>query len=399
MHPFLGSLRAFRMSFDFDTVHPRLGTDSQKWQKYEGKDILPLWVADMDFRSSPAIIEALHRRVEHGIFGYARPTKATTEAIVNALQARYGWQIDPSWLVWLPGLVCGLNVTAQAFAQPGEQVLCNTPVYPPFMTAPRNSGRESVTVPLVLNSAARRWEIDFDTLERAVTPRTRLFFLCNPHNPIARVFRRDELERLAAFCLRHNLILCSDEIHCDLILDSLPHVPTGTLGGEIAARTVTLMAPSKTYNVPGLGTSIAVISDPKLRATFVRATAGIVAEVTSLGYTACEAAYRDSEPWRQALLAYLRANRDFIVEFAARELPGMKVEAPVEATYLMWFNVEALGLGDPIGHFEKHGVGLSDGFYFGAPRGKYVRLNFGCPRATLVKALQRMKAAVQAVAR
>jgi cysteine-S-conjugate beta-lyase len=384
------------MSFDFDTVHPRLGTDSQKWQKYEGKDILPLWVADMDFRSSPAIIDALHRRVEHGIFGYARPTKSEVAAVIDALARRYGWTIDPSWLVWLPGLVCGLNVTAQAFAQPGDQVLCNTPVYPPFMTAPRNSGRESVAVPLALSSAARRWEIDWDAMERAVTPRTKLFFLCNPHNPVARVFRRDELQRIGEFCLRHNLILCSDEIHCDLILDDLPHTPTGLLGGEIADRTVTLMAPSKTYNVPGLGTSFAIISNPQLRATFVRATAGIVAEVTTLGFAACEAAYRDSEDWRQRLLAYLRGNRDHLLDFTARELPGLKIEAPIEATYLAWFNCEALGLADPVGHFEKHGVGLSDGFFFGTPRGKNIRLNFGCPRATLDEALRRMQRAVQA---
>jgi cystathionine beta-lyase len=383
------------MSFDFDTVHPRLSTDSQKWQKYEGKDILPLWVADMDFRSSPAIIDALHRRVDHGIFGYARPTKSEVSAVVDALARRYGWTIDPSWLVWLPGLVCGLNVTAQAFAQPGEQVLCNTPVYPPFMTAPRNSGRESVAVPLALNSAARRWEIDWDAMERAVTPRTKLFFLCNPHNPVARVFRREELQRIGEFCLRHNLILCSDEIHCDLILDDIPHIPTGLLGGEIANRTVTLMAPSKTYNVPGLGTSFAIISNPQLRATFVRATAGIVAEVTTLGFAACEAAYRDSEDWRQGLLAYLRGNRDHLLDFTARELPGMKIEAPIEATYLAWFNIEALNLADPVAHFEKHGVGLSEGAFFGTPRGKNIRLNFGCPRTTLDEALRRMKLAVQ----
>jgi cystathionine beta-lyase len=384
------------MSFDFDTIHPRLGTDSQKWQKYEGRDILPLWVADMDFRSPPAVVEALHRRVDHGIFGYARPTKSEVEAVVAALKLRYGWTIDPSWLVWLPGLVVGLNVTAQAFAQPGDQVLCNTPVYPPFMTAPRNSGRETLTVPLALDSAARRWEIDFDAMERAVTPRTKLFFLCNPHNPVARVFRRDELERIANFCLRHNLLLCSDEIHCDLILDDLPHIPTGTLGSEIAARTITLMAPSKTYNVPGFGTSLAIISDPSLRATFVRATAGIVAEVNVLGYTACEAAYRDSEDWRQDLLTYLRGNRDFLFNFIARELPGVKIEAPIEATYLAWLNVEALRLANPIAHFENHGVGLSDGSFFGFPRGKNVRLNFGCPRATLAEALRRMKVALKA---
>ncbi len=389
------------MSFDFDTIPQRHGTDSQKWQKYAGKDILPMWVADMDFRSSPAILAALHERVEHGIFGYARPTASTVSAVTDALASRYNWSIDPAWIVWLPGLVCGLNVTAQAFAQPGEEVLTLTPVYPPFMTAPKNSGRVSVTVPFALNSSSvpARWEVDWEALERAVTPKTRLFFLCNPHNPLARVWRREELVRLGEFCTRHDLVLCSDEIHCDLILDpSLPHIPSATLSPELAARSITLMAPSKTYNVPGLGTSFAIISDATLRARFVRATAGIVAEVTTLGFAACEAAYRDSEPWRQDLLAYLRGNRDFLLDFLSRELPGLHVAAPIEATYLAWINVESLRLDDPISHFEQHGVGLSDGTFFGAQRGSHVRINLGCPRATLAEALQRIKAAVAALA-
>lgn len=385
------------MVYDFDALLERRGTDSQKWQKYPQKDILPMWVADMDFKASPAILEALHRRVDHGVFGYARPTVSETDAVVSALLTRYGWTIDPAWLVWLPGLVCGLNVTAQAFAEPGEAVMSCTPVYPPFMTAPKNSGREALTVPLVLRSSDRRWEIDFDALEDAVTSRTRLFFLCNPHNPVARVFRREELVRLSEFCLKHKLILCSDEIHCDLILDPLPHLPTATLGAEIGARTVTLMAPSKTYNVPGLGTSFAVISDPTLRSQFVRATSGIVAEVTCLGYAACEAAYRDSEPWRQALLTYLKGNRDFLLDYVAKELPGVSIEAPIEATYLAWMNVQSLGLTDPIAHFEAHGVGLSDGGFFGERRGMHVRMNFGCPRATLEEGLRRMKTAIHAI--
>jgi cysteine-S-conjugate beta-lyase len=311
------------------------------------------------------------------------------------MERRYGWKIDPSWIVWLPGLVVGLNVTAQAFAAGGEDVLTLTPVYPPFMSAPKNSGRHSVTVPWALNAAAPAWEIDWDALERAVTPQTKLFYLCNPHNPLARVWRRKELVQLAEFCERHNLVLCSDEIHCDLILNpELPHVPTSVLSPEIAARTVTLMAPSKTYNVPGLGTSIAIIPDAMRRARFVRASAGIVAEVTSLGFAACEAAYRDSEPWRQALLAYLRGNRDYLLETIARELPGIRVEAPVEATYLLWMDVSALGWSQPTARFEEHGVGLSDGAMFGAPKGSHVRLNFGCPRATLIEAMRRMKQAL-----
>lgn len=355
-----------------------------------------MWVADMDFKSPPAIIEALHRRVDQGIFGYARPIKSTVDAVVDAMQQRYGWTIDPSWIVWLPGLVVGLNVTAQAFAEPNDEVLTLTPVYPPFMSAPKNSARKSTSVAWQATAGSvGGWEIDWTALERAVTPQTKLFYLCNPHNPLARVWRRDELERLGEFCIRHNLVLCSDEIHCDLILEpSLPHIPTAVLSAEIAARTITLMAPSKTYNVPGLGTSIAIIPDNMRRARFIRATAGIVAEVTTLGFAACEAAYRDSEPWRKELIAYLRGNRDYLLDAIARELPGVRVEAPVEATYLLWLNVSALGLEHPTAHFEKHGVGLSDGTMFGSPKGSHVRLNFGCPRATLVAAIRRMKSAL-----
>ncbi len=384
------------MSFDFESSPERRHTDSQKWQKYAGRDILPMWVADMDFKSSPAIIAALQERVAHGVFGYARPVKSTVDAVVQAMEQRYGWRIDPTWLVWLPGLVVGLNVMAQAFAQPGDEVLTLTPVYPPFMTAPKNSARISIQVPFQLNAAAGRWEIDWPALELAVTPRTRMFYLCNPHNPLARVWRREELVRLGEFCMRHNLLLCSDEIHCDLILDALPHIPTALLGDDIARRTITLMAPSKTYNVPGLGTSFAIIPDATLRAQFIRAATGIMAEVTNLGFTACEAAYRHSEPWRQGLLQTLRGNRDLLIDFVARELPGVKIEAPIEATYLAWLNVSALKLTDPIAHFEQHGVGLSDGTYFAAPRGSHVRINFGCPRSTLTEALARMKRALTA---
>lgn len=386
------------MSFDFDHPPRRQGTDSQKWQKYGERDVLPMWVADMDFRSPPAIAEAIKQRADYGIFGYARPVKSTVDSVVNMLRERHGWEIQPAWIVWLPGLVVGLNVTAIAFADLGDEVLTLTPVYPPFLTAPKNSGRVAVQVPFVLNATEHKWEIDWPALEAAVSPRTKLFFLCNPHNPLSRVWRRDELLRLGEFCTRHNLVLCSDEIHCDLILDpTLKHVCTATLSPEIARRTVTLIAPSKTYNMPGLGTSLAIIPDATLRARFVRASAGIVAEVTSIGFAACEAAYRDGEPWRKELIEYLRGNRDLVLNFVRTELPGIKIAAPLEATYLAWLDVSALRIADPISHFEAHGVGLSDGAYFAARPGSHVRLNYGCPRATLLEGLARMKRAVDAL--
>ena len=385
------------MTFNFDTPPDRRVTDSQKWQKYAGQDILPMWVADMDFEVAPVITEAIRERVGHAIFGYSRPVKSTTDAIVDALGARYGWKIEPAWLVWLPGLVCGLNVAARAFADDGDEILSLSPIYPPFTTAPTNQERVPKNVPLALNTAARRWEIDWDALEAAVTPRTKAFIFCHPHNPVGRVWTRAEVARLADFCTRHKLVLISDDIHCDLILDpAAVHDPFGVVAPETAARTVTLMAPSKTFNVPGLGTSFAIIPDAPLRMLFTRATRGIVAEVNALGYVACEAAYRHGEPWRKALIEYLRANRDFLADFVGRELPGVVMEAPVEATYLSWLNVSALGLSRPTRHFEAHGVGLSDGVPFGARPGTHVRINFGCPRSTLAEGLSRMATALRA---
>ncbi|MFY9923058.1 MAG: PatB family C-S lyase [Opitutaceae bacterium] len=384
------------MTFNFDTPPDRRGTDSQKWQKYAGRDVLPMWVADMDFEVAPAIVEALRARVGHGVFGYARPVSSTLDAIVESFSARYRWQVDPSWIVWLPGIVCGLNVAARAFAGDGDEVLSLSPIYPPFTTAPRNQGRAPRSVPLALNAAARRWEIDWDALERAVTPRTKLLLFCHPHNPVARVWSRGEVERIAAFCARHDLVICSDEIHCDLLLEpGAEHEPFAVAVPGESGRLATFMAPSKTFNIPGLGTSFAVISDPGLRARFSKATAGIVAEVNALGYAACEAAYRSGEPWRRALIAYLRGNRDFLLEAVSRDLPGVRIEAPIEATYLAWLNVSGLGLANPVKHFEGGGVGLSDGVPFGAAPGSHVRLNFGCARSTLEEGLRRMKAALR----
>jgi cystathionine beta-lyase len=389
------------VSFDFETCPERRGTDSQKWQRYGDRDVLPMWVADMDFLSPPAVLEALRRRVDHGIFGYARPVRSTIDAVVGALDQRYGWRIDPAWIVWLPGLVCGLNVAIEAFSDPGDEILSFVPVYPPFLTSPPARGRVSVPVPLAL-SRAGRWEIDWEALERAASPRSKVLLFCHPHNPIARVWLPEEVARLSEFCARRGIVLCSDEIHCDLILDpARGHTPTATVApsGSGSPPLVTLMAPSKTYNIPGLGTSFAVIPDAKLRTRLVRASRGIVAEVNALGYAACEAAYRDGEPWRLELLAALRANRDHLLSELPRSLPGIRVVAPIEATYLAWLDVGALGLDDPVGHFEAHGVGLSEGADFGVRRGSAVRLNFGCPRATLEEALRRIRSALGAIAK
>jgi len=375
--------------FDFDSIIDRNNTGSEKWNKYKGRDIIPMWVADMDFRSPPAVIKALHDRVEHGVFGYTYPEQGLIDAVQNALVRDYGWQIDPDWLVWLPGLVCGLNVLCRAIGAPGDEVLTFTPIYPPFMSAPALTDHEVVKVPLLLE--AGRWIPDFEALDRAVTAKTRLLLICNPHNPVGRAWNREELLKFAEIAERHDLVIGSDDIHSELILDEgLRHIPIASLTPEIAKRTITLLAPSKTYNVPGMGCSFAVISDPSLRRQFRKAMGRLVPHVTALGYTTAEAAYRDGEPWRAALLDYLRGNRDLVqAEIAA--LPGLSI-THVEATYLAWIDARELGVDNPALFFEEAGVGLSDGADFGAPG--FVRLNFGCSRILLKQALERIKKAV-----
>ncbi|WP_224984034.1 MalY/PatB family protein [Geomonas agri] len=377
--------------FDFDEIIDRRGTASEKWDKYRDRDIIPLWVADMDFKSPPAIIKALHERVEHGVFGYTAPPQGLVQAVINSLQEEYDWQVHKEWIVWLPGLVTGLNVSCRAVGEVGDDVITFTPVYPPFMSAPPLSGRNAINVPLVCQ--AGRWGLDMEALEAAVTPRTRQLLLCSPHNPVGRVWTREELAALDDFAARHDLVICSDDIHAGLVVEpGMRHIPIATLSPETSRRTITLMAPSKTYNVPGLGCSFAVISDDALRRAFKKAMGRIVPHVNLLGYTAAEAAYRDGEEWRQELLEYLRGNRDLVEqEMTALGLPV----ARVEATYLSWIDLRHTGIEDPVVFFEEAGVGLSGGSDFGLAG--YVRLNFGCRRELLREALRRMKAAMETI--
>lgn len=375
--------------FDFDREIDRRGTSSVKWDRYANRDVIPLWVADMDFASPSCIVEALHTRASHKVFGYSLPPAGLVEALLRSLASDYGWVVEPEWLVWLPGLVCGLNVLCRATGGQGDEVATFTPVYPPFLTAPIFAERALVKVPLVLSRG--RWQADLDALERALTPRTKLLLLCSPHNPVGRAWSRAELSDIAALALRHNLIIGSDDIHAGLVLDQgAAHLPIAQLGPEVAARTITLMAPSKTFNMPGLGCSFAIISHPDLRAAFCRAAAGIVPHVNLLGYAAAQAAYEHGEPWRQALLAYLRGNRD-LVERTIAGVPGLSM-THVEATYLAWIDTRETGIPQPAAFFEEAGVGLSDGTDFDGPG--FVRLNFGCRRALLREALERMRQAL-----
>lgn len=371
------------MDYDFDLAVDRQGTASDKWDKYAGRDILPMWLADMDFKAPPPVLEALHARVDHGVFGYTNAPEELVEVTRSMLADSYGWQVEPEWMVWLPGMVPGLHIACAAVGADGDAVATFTPIYPPFLDAPARARRERVDVPLA-NAAG---DIDFDRLEAAITPRTRMLMLCTPHNPTGRVYDRSELERLAEFSQRHDLVVCSDEIHCGLILDAAArHVPFATLDPDSARRSITLIAPSKTYNIAGLGCSLAIIPDRDLRRRFRAARAGFVPGVNALGFSAALAAWRDCQDWHDQLIDYLRGNRDR-VQAAADDHPALEMHTPA-ATYLAWIDARGLMADDTAAAFERAGLGLSDGREFAAPG--FVRLNFACPRERLEEGLARL---------
>lgn len=389
---------------DFETFPDRRVTDSAKWLAY-GDDILPMWVADMDFKSPRPIIDALHARVEHGMFGYGKEPQELRELICARMARLHNWQITPDSIVFLPGLVCGLNVMARASGEPGSAIMVNTPVYPPFLSAPTNQDRRVNDVPLAVSQrhdgqgrAYLYYEMDFDAMQQQLDPATRLFMLCNPHNPVGRTYNQAERQQIVDFCLRNDLTLCSDEIHADLLLDGTQHTPVAAMGDEIANRTITLLAPSKTFNIPGLGCSIAIIPNAALRERFQKASSGIVPHVNVLGFTAATAAYRDCNEWVDELLVYLTGNRDYLFDFVKRELPQVDLTLP-EATYLAWLDLRPFGLDDPFAFCLKNAeVAVGSGKAFGSNGEGFIRLNFGCPRSMLAEGLERIASALKQVA-
>ena len=383
--------------FDFDrTIDRRTSplNDSVKWAKYGDQDVLPMWVADMDFAAPPDVLSALHQRIDHGVLGYPEVTSRVRDAVLLHLSRDLGWQVDPDWLVWLPGLVTGLNVACRTVGDTGDGVLTAVPIYPPFMSAPRLSDRRLQTFRLLPDPEGQTWIWDHDAMLAASDASTRLLMLCNPHNPVGRVWSREELLEIGDMAERHDWIICSDDIHCELVLErGVRYTPIASLSSEIAQRSITLLAPSKTYNIPGLGASFAVIPEAGLRRRFERVMAGIVPHINVLGYTAMVAAYTSGVPWRNAVLDYLRENRDVLL-LALKALPGLRVQSP-EATYLAW--IDARGVSRPEGmsaarYFEQAGVGLSPGEDFMPGATDFVRLNFGCSRATLNQAIDRISA-------
>lgn len=360
--------------FDFQTPIARQNTHSLKWEKYKGRNILPFWVADMDFAAPNQVIAAIQKRLEHPVLGYTTPDLALNETIANYAAAQYDYALSPDWIIWIPGLVPALNVVAR-FAS--GNIIVMPPVYPPFLKAPILNNKKRIDVPLLAPSNEpeknkNEWRMDFANLEKAFQKAApdSVLFLCHPHNPVGRAWQKDELQQLADLATHYNIAVCSDEIHADLMLDNRRHVPFLKIAEQNA---ITLMAPSKTYNLPGLAAAFAIIPDEKLRTRFLAAKAGIVPDVNVLGLEAARAAFSSCDEWREALLNVLRQNREEVFK-RINALPKLKTHW-VEATYLAWIDARALNQKNPEAFFENHGIGLSNGADFGAPN--FLRLNFG----------------------
>ena len=379
-------------STEFDTVIERFNSDSMKFSRYaDRQDVIPLWVADMDFAAPAAVQQAVKARAEHPIYGYASAPKSLSEALCAQLQKHYGWTVDPVWFVWVSGVVPALSAACRAVGQQGDQAIISSPIYHHFLSVVQPAGREKIDVPLLCVDG--RWQIDFDGLERAAAnPRAKLLLLCSPHNPVGRLFDKDELRKLVDIAARHGLIVVSDEIHNGLVLDEEGvFVPTAMAAPEHNDRIMTLLSPSKTFNIAGINCSVAIVPDAGLRRDFANAIKGAVPGVSPFAFVAAEAAFRDCDDWLLSLQTYLRANRDLLQQ-AVAGLP--RVHMPhVEATYLGWINVAALQLDNPTRWFEAHGLGFSPGAEFG--NADYVRWNFACRRAVQEQAIERFAAAVR----
>ena len=368
---------------------------SVKWNRYPS-EVVPLWVADMDFRCPEPVLRALHERVDQGMFGYGFNSGELAEVIPARLRSRYGWRVSTEDIVFLPGVVPGINLACRAATQPGDAVLIQVPVYAPIRKVAAAARCTCHAIQFVTGSDGRV-EIDWDAFGVALRDRTRVFVLCNPQNPTGRVFSREELARMATACVEHGVTVISDEIHCDLLVDQLPHVPIASLGDDIARRTVTLMAPSKTFNLAGLQCAFAIIQNPELRARFQEMRTGLVPHVNALGMVAAVAAFRDGQAWLEDVLEYLVGNREVVARYVRDELPGVSMAAP-EGTHLAWLNCrESAARERPYEYFlQKARVALSDGSMFGPGGDGFVRLNFACHRSTLIDALDRMVRALAA---
>ena len=379
-----------------DNSPDRRDGESVKWNFYP-RDVLPMWVADMDVRSPQPVIDALQRRGSTGVFGYPLDLPDLKEAIVRRMEERYGWSVASEDILLVPGVVSGFNLAAQAFTPPGSSLIVQTPVYPPFLLAAENAGARGIHSDLILQ-ADDSYAIDFNAFEHDLELDTRVFILCNPHNPVGRVFTREELEKLGEICLRHNVIIISDEIHSDLVYPGHHHIPIASLSPELEANTVTLIAPSKTYNIAGLNCAVMICTDPEKRQRLEKAQRGILGHVNLMGQAAALAAYTGGQDWLDQLLGELEENRDLLFEFIQQRLPGIRMSKP-EGTYLAWLDCHALHLPSDPYHFflEKAKVAMNDGREFGKAGEGFLRLNFGCSQRMLMEALMRMENALKLI--
>jgi cystathionine beta-lyase len=392
------------MPTDFDRLINRRQTNSLKWTAYE-PDVLPMWVADMDFAVPAPITTALHTAVDHGLFGYEMVSLALRQSVAARMKQLYGWDVDESAVVATTGLVSAFYAAAQALCAPGDGYLIQPPVYMPFNDIQKHQGAIRQEAPLVkaLQGGRLRYEIDWEVFEKAFHrggSQTQMFLLCNPHNPTGQVYTREELAKMAAACLKNGTVIVSDEIHSELLLGGAVHTPIATLSPEIAQQTITLIAPSKTFNIAGLFCGFAIIQNEALRDRFKAEVERMTLHVASLAQVAAQAAFSgECEAWLAELRAYLTGNRDFLAAYIEKELPEIRMTLP-DATYLAWLDCSALVAsgriqGKPSDFFLKHArLALNDGSTFGTGGDPFVRLNFGCPRATLLEGLERMKKAL-----
>ncbi len=387
--------------YNFDQRIERRSSDSLKWRAYD-PDVLPMWVADMDFVSPEPVVKALKERIQHGIFGYPdefleKPGESPllSDLVIERMASRYGWEIKREDILLIPGVVTGFNIAIRALATTHDSILFQTPVYPPILHAAKTTQTHKHTTELLYQSDGS-YDVDWDEFENAIKPKTRCFILCNPHNPAGKVFTQKELEKTAEICLKKNVVICSDEIHSDLIFKDHKHIPIASLSPEIAKNAITLIAPSKTYNIAGLQCSIAIIQNQELKKRYLKSQHGIVPWVNLLGMVAAKAAYQHGDEWLRQLLVYLEGNRDFLVDFVRNNLPGVQMGVP-QATYLAWLDCRQSGIEqNPYQFFlEKARVALNDGETFGRGGKGFVRLNFGCPRSLLEEALVRMQQALR----
>jgi cystathionine beta-lyase len=392
------------MPYNFDSIVERRATNCVKWRQYQ-PDVLPLWVADMDFVAPEPIRKALQCTLEHGVLGYEFPTRELRETVAARMLMLYGWKVSPDAVVATPGVVAGFNAAGHTLCTAGQGILVQPPVYPPFLKVHEHGAWIRQDAPLGQETAGStlRYRIDFESFQTALNSdgvQTGMFLLFNPHNPTGQVYTRQELGRMAELCLKNNVAICSDEIHSEILLGGEKHIPIAALDPEIADRTITLVAPSKTFNVPGLFCGFAIIPNPDLLERYKRTVECLAMHVSSLGLVAAQVAFSgECDEWLEALRAYLTANRDYLVGFVQSQLAGIRTTIPA-ATYLAWMDCTGLAApgkmgGTPHEFFLRKGkVALNEGREFGSGGEGFVRMNFGCPRATLVEALGRMQSAL-----